>query len=181
MSEAHEGVRDGATHVNEVRPGPGSAWTLSGPHVRSGLTHLIARATGSADGRGVFTPRPPAKPVALAAPPTRRTERVIDGPDGGRGRGRRRINGASIADTLARTRVALVEKGAGQRSVGAFEGAGAHARCPDDGGDPRPRLPRLRCVQPDRHAILAGVDGIDGLSPARPRLKIARPSAYTWP
>jgi NADPH-dependent 2,4-dienoyl-CoA reductase/sulfur reductase-like enzyme len=69
VAEAHEAVRDGATHVNEVK-----AWTRVGMGRCQGricgpaLAYLIARATGkSVTDAGVFTPRPPAKPVPLAA------------------------------------------------------------------------------------------------------------------
>jgi hypothetical protein len=68
-SEALEAVRDGAAHVNEVK-----AWTRIGMGRCQGrmcgpaLAHLIARASGKAVAdAGVFTPRPPVKPVALAA------------------------------------------------------------------------------------------------------------------
>ena len=69
MSEALEAVHDGAAHVNEVK-----AWTRVGMGRCQGrmcgpaLAHLIARATGRpVTEAGVFTPRPPAKPVTLAA------------------------------------------------------------------------------------------------------------------
>jgi NADPH-dependent 2,4-dienoyl-CoA reductase/sulfur reductase-like enzyme len=69
VREALEAVHDGANHVNEVK-----AWTRVGMGRCQGrmcgpaLAHLIARAAGtSATDAGVFTPRPPAKPVALAA------------------------------------------------------------------------------------------------------------------
>jgi NADPH-dependent 2,4-dienoyl-CoA reductase/sulfur reductase-like enzyme len=69
VAEALEAVRDGAGHVNEVK-----AWTRIGMGRCQGrmcgpaLACLIARATGKtiADS-GVFTQRPPAKPVSLAA------------------------------------------------------------------------------------------------------------------
>ncbi len=68
VGEAREAVRDGATHVNEVK-----AWTRVGMGRCQGrmcgpaLAHLIAAATGrSATEAGAFTPRPPAKPVPLA-------------------------------------------------------------------------------------------------------------------
>ncbi len=69
VAEALEAVRDGASHVNEVK-----AWTRVGMGRCQGrmcgpaLAQLIARATGRAvTDASVFTPRPPAKPVALAA------------------------------------------------------------------------------------------------------------------
>jgi NADPH-dependent 2,4-dienoyl-CoA reductase/sulfur reductase-like enzyme len=69
VAEALEAARDGATHVNEVK-----AWTRIGMGRCQGrmcgpaLAHLIARAAGTAvTDSGVFTPRPPAKPVPLAA------------------------------------------------------------------------------------------------------------------
>jgi NADPH-dependent 2,4-dienoyl-CoA reductase/sulfur reductase-like enzyme len=69
VAEAGEAVREGATHVNEVK-----AWTrigmgrCQGRMCGPGLAHLIARATGKAvSDAGVFTPRPPAKPVPLSA------------------------------------------------------------------------------------------------------------------
>ncbi|HXJ83879.1 MAG TPA: FAD/NAD(P)-binding oxidoreductase [Candidatus Methylomirabilis sp.] len=69
VSEALEAVREGATHVNEVK-----AWTRVGMGRCQGrmcgpaLAHLIARAGGtSITDAGVFTPRPPAKPVPLTA------------------------------------------------------------------------------------------------------------------
>ena len=60
-------IRDGAAHVNEVK-----AWTRAGMGRCQGrmcgpaLAHLVAAAKGSsvADA-GVFTPRPPVKPVPL--------------------------------------------------------------------------------------------------------------------
>lgn len=67
--EALEAVRDGAVHVNEVK-----AWTRIGMGRCQGrmcgpaLGHLVARVTGRpVTDVGVFTPRPPAKPVPLAA------------------------------------------------------------------------------------------------------------------
>lgn len=69
VAEALEAAREGATHVNEVK-----AWTRVGMGRCQGrmcgpaLSHLIARAAGtSVTETGVFTPRPPAKPVPLAA------------------------------------------------------------------------------------------------------------------
>ena len=69
VADALEATREGAHHVNEVK-----AWTRVGMGRCQGrmcgpaLAHLIARATGRpATESGVFTPRPPAKPVALAA------------------------------------------------------------------------------------------------------------------
>jgi NADPH-dependent 2,4-dienoyl-CoA reductase/sulfur reductase-like enzyme len=69
VAEAVEAVRDGARHVNEVK-----AWTRVGMGRCQGrmcgpaLAHLIARATDRpVTEAGVFTPRPPAKPVPLAA------------------------------------------------------------------------------------------------------------------
>jgi len=69
VAEALEAVRDGAGHVNEVK-----AWTRVGMGRCQGrmcgpaLAHLIAGATGKAVAdAGIFTPRPPVKPVALAA------------------------------------------------------------------------------------------------------------------
>jgi NADPH-dependent 2,4-dienoyl-CoA reductase/sulfur reductase-like enzyme len=69
VAEALEAVRDGAGHVNEVK-----AWTRIGMGRCQGrmcgpaLAHLIARATSKpVTEAGVFTPRPPAKPVPLAA------------------------------------------------------------------------------------------------------------------
>jgi NADPH-dependent 2,4-dienoyl-CoA reductase/sulfur reductase-like enzyme len=69
VAEALEAVREGATHVNEVK-----AWTRVGMGRCQGrmcgpaLAHLIARTTGrSLTDAGVFTPRPPAKPVPLTA------------------------------------------------------------------------------------------------------------------
>ena len=69
QDEALQAVREGATHVNEVK-----AWTRVGMGRCQGrmcgpaLAALIARTTGgSAAEAGVFTTRPPVKPVALAA------------------------------------------------------------------------------------------------------------------
>ena len=69
VAEALEAVREGAAHVNEVK-----AWTRVGMGRCQGrmcgpaLAHLIAGATGKpVTDAGVFTPRPPAKPVPLAA------------------------------------------------------------------------------------------------------------------
>ena len=69
VGTAFEAVRDGASHVNEVK-----AWTRAGMGRCQGrmcgpaLAHLIAGATGKpVTETGVFTPRPPAKPVPLAA------------------------------------------------------------------------------------------------------------------
>jgi len=69
VSEALEAVREGATHVNEVK-----AWTRVGMGRCQGrmcgpaLAHLIASTTGRpVTDVGTFTPRPPAKPVPLVA------------------------------------------------------------------------------------------------------------------
>ncbi len=69
MAEALQAVHEGASHVNEVK-----AWTRTGMGRCQGrmcgpaLSHLIARATGrTVADAGVFTPRPPAKPVPLLA------------------------------------------------------------------------------------------------------------------
>ena len=69
MGEALLAVREGATHVNEVK-----AWTRAGMGRCQGrmcgpaLAHLVARETGRpVTESGVFTPRPPAKPVPLGA------------------------------------------------------------------------------------------------------------------
>lgn len=69
VGETLEAVRDGAVHVNEVK-----AWTRVGMGRCQGrmcgpaLSHLVARVTGRpVTDTGVFTPRPPAKPVPLAA------------------------------------------------------------------------------------------------------------------
>jgi len=69
VSEAVAAVRDGARHVDEVK-----AWTRIGMGRCQGrmcgpaLAHVIARATGGpVTEAGVFTPRPPVKPVRLAA------------------------------------------------------------------------------------------------------------------
>jgi hypothetical protein len=67
VGEALSAIRDGATHVNEVK-----AWTRCGMGRCQGrmcgpaLGHLIAQVTGRAvPDAGVFTPRPPTKPVSL--------------------------------------------------------------------------------------------------------------------
>ena len=69
VREALAAVSDGATHVNEVK-----AWTRTGMGRCQGrmcgpaLAHLIAEATRRPVAEaGVFTPRPPAKPVSLGA------------------------------------------------------------------------------------------------------------------
>ncbi|PYO56565.1 MAG: hypothetical protein DMD83_13760 [Candidatus Rokuibacteriota bacterium] len=69
VADALEAARDGASHVNEVK-----AWTRVGMGRCQGrmcgpaLAHLIAYTTGKpVTEAGVFTPRPPAKPVPLAA------------------------------------------------------------------------------------------------------------------
>jgi len=69
VGEALEATREGASHVNEVK-----AWTRVGMGRCQGrmcgpaLAHLIAGETGQPmTETGVFTPRPPAKPVSLAA------------------------------------------------------------------------------------------------------------------
>ena len=69
MGEALAAIREGAAHVNEVK-----AWTRVGMGRCQGrmcgpaLAQLVARQTGrSVPEAGVFTPRPPAKPVPLAA------------------------------------------------------------------------------------------------------------------
>jgi len=69
VDEALEAVREGATHVNEVK-----AWTRVGMGRCQGrmcgpaLAHLIAAATGRPiTDAGVFSPRPPAKPISLHA------------------------------------------------------------------------------------------------------------------
>ena len=69
VAEALAAVRDGGGHVNEVK-----AWTRVGMGRCQGrmcgpaLASLIASAVGkSVADAGVFTPRPPAKPVPLAA------------------------------------------------------------------------------------------------------------------
>jgi NADPH-dependent 2,4-dienoyl-CoA reductase/sulfur reductase-like enzyme len=67
VGTAQTAIRDGAAHVNEVK-----AWTRAGMGRCQGrmcgpaLAHLVAAAHGSpvADA-GVFTPRPPVKPVPL--------------------------------------------------------------------------------------------------------------------
>ena len=67
--QAPGAVREGATHVNEVK-----AWTRAGMGRCQGrmcgpaLRQLIGRATGRpVPLAGAFTPRPPVKPVRLAA------------------------------------------------------------------------------------------------------------------
>jgi len=67
--DALQAIREGAAHVNEVK-----AWTRAGMGRCQGrmcgpaVAEMIARSTGrSAAAAGVFTPRPPARPVALAA------------------------------------------------------------------------------------------------------------------
>ena len=69
MAEAHEAVRDGATHLNEVKAGTRVGMgPCQGRMCGPALAHLIARATGkSVSEAGVFTARPPVKPVPLAA------------------------------------------------------------------------------------------------------------------
>jgi NADPH-dependent 2,4-dienoyl-CoA reductase/sulfur reductase-like enzyme len=69
VAEALGAVRDGCRHVNEVK-----AWTRVGMGRCQGrmcgpaLAHLIAGAAGTlVTDAGIFTPRPPAKPVLLAA------------------------------------------------------------------------------------------------------------------
>jgi len=69
VMDALQATREGAVEVNEVK-----AWTRIGMGRCQGrmcgpaLAHLIARATGhSVADAGVFTPRPPVKPVALEA------------------------------------------------------------------------------------------------------------------
>ena len=69
VAEAQRAVRDGCRQVNEVK-----AWTRVGMGRCQGrmcgpaLAHLIAAATGApVTDAGIFTPRPPAKPVPLAA------------------------------------------------------------------------------------------------------------------
>ena len=69
VEDARQAAREGATHVNEVK-----AWTRIGMGRCQGrmcgpaLAHLLARATGRPVAEaGVFNPRPPAKPVPLAA------------------------------------------------------------------------------------------------------------------
>jgi NADPH-dependent 2,4-dienoyl-CoA reductase/sulfur reductase-like enzyme len=69
VTDAVAAVRDGAVHVDEVR-----AWSRAGMGRCQGrmcgtaLAHLIARTTGtSVASAGVFTPRPPIKPVSLGA------------------------------------------------------------------------------------------------------------------
>jgi len=69
VDEALEAVREGATHVNEVK-----AWTRVGMGRCQGrmcgpaLGHLVAAATGRPiTDAGFFSPRPPAKPISLEA------------------------------------------------------------------------------------------------------------------
>lgn len=69
VGDALAAVREGATQLNEVK-----AWTRVGMGRCQGrmcgpaLAHLVARATGrSVAEAGVFTPRPPTKPVPMAA------------------------------------------------------------------------------------------------------------------
>ncbi len=69
VGEALVAMREGGRHVNEVK-----AWTRVGMGRCQGrmcgpaLAHLVARETGRpVTESGVFTPRPPAKPVTLAA------------------------------------------------------------------------------------------------------------------
>ncbi|HUG37049.1 MAG TPA: NAD(P)/FAD-dependent oxidoreductase [Candidatus Limnocylindrales bacterium] len=69
VDSALAAVSDGATHVNEVK-----AWTRTGMGRCQGrmcgpaLAHLIAEATDRpVPDAGVFTPRPPARPVTLGA------------------------------------------------------------------------------------------------------------------
>jgi hypothetical protein len=69
VGDALAAMRQGAAHVNEVK-----AWTRVGMGRCQGrmcgpaLAHLVARATGRpVSEAGVFTSRPPAKPVPLAA------------------------------------------------------------------------------------------------------------------
>lgn len=69
VGEALAAMHEGATHVNEVK-----AWTRVGMGRCQGrmcgpaLAHLVAREAGqSVTESGVFTPRPPAKPVPLGA------------------------------------------------------------------------------------------------------------------
>ncbi|MBI1734812.1 MAG: FAD-dependent oxidoreductase [Candidatus Rokubacteria bacterium] len=69
VGEALAAIRDGASHVNEVK-----AWTRAGMGRCQGrmcgpaLAHLVARETGrSVADAGCFTPRPPAKPVPIEA------------------------------------------------------------------------------------------------------------------
>jgi NADPH-dependent 2,4-dienoyl-CoA reductase/sulfur reductase-like enzyme len=69
VRDAVAAVRDGAVHVDEVR-----AWRrvgmgrCQGRMCGTALAHLIARNTGSSVANaGVFTPRPPIKPVSLGA------------------------------------------------------------------------------------------------------------------
>jgi NAD(P)H-nitrite reductase large subunit len=67
VGAATTAIRDGASHVNEVK-----AWTRAGMGrcqgrmCGPGLAHLVAAATGRAvEAAGVFTSRPPVKPVSL--------------------------------------------------------------------------------------------------------------------
>jgi hypothetical protein len=69
VAEALEAARDGASQLNEVK-----AWTRAGMGRCQGrmcgapLAHLIAGAIGKpVTDTGIFTPRPPVKPVPLAA------------------------------------------------------------------------------------------------------------------
>ena len=69
LREVLDALGEGATHVNEVK-----AWTRTGMGRCQGrmcgptLAHVIARTAGRApETVGVFTPRPPAKPVSVAA------------------------------------------------------------------------------------------------------------------
>lgn len=69
VAEALAAIREGASNVNEVK-----AWTRAGMGRCQGrmcgppLAHLIAQATGrTVTDAGIFTPRPPVKPVPLEA------------------------------------------------------------------------------------------------------------------
>jgi NADPH-dependent 2,4-dienoyl-CoA reductase/sulfur reductase-like enzyme len=69
VADALAAVHDGARHVNEVK-----AWTRIGMGRCQGrmcgpaLAHLVARETGrGVPDAGVFTPRPPVKPVSFGA------------------------------------------------------------------------------------------------------------------
>jgi NADPH-dependent 2,4-dienoyl-CoA reductase/sulfur reductase-like enzyme len=69
FGEALAAIREGASHVNEVK-----AWTRVGMGRCQGrmcgpaLAHLIAQTSGqTVANAGVFTPRPPVKPVSLEA------------------------------------------------------------------------------------------------------------------
>lgn len=69
VGEALAAVREGATQLNEVK-----AWTRAGMGRCQGrmcapaLAHLAAAATGrTVADAGVFTPRPPVKPISMAA------------------------------------------------------------------------------------------------------------------